>query len=46
MTAFGADKSMSNPVWKYVAARNCLYEGGKKVELLACFEPAFRFMSE
>ena len=46
MTAFGADKSMENPVWKYVAARNCLYEGGKKVELLACFEPSFRFMSE
>ena len=46
MKTFGADKSMSNPVWKYVAARNCLYEGGKKVELLACFEPSFRFMSE
>lgn len=46
MTAFAADKSMENPVWKYVAARNCLYEGGKKVELLACFEPSFRFMSE
>ena len=46
MTAFSADKSMANPVWKYVAARNCLYESGKKVELLACFEPTFRFMSE
>ena len=46
MTAFSADKSMANPVWKYVAARNCLYESAKKVELLACFEPAFRFMSE
>ena len=46
MTAFSADKSMANPVWKYVAARNCLYESGKKVELLACFEPAFRFISE
>ena len=46
MTAFSADKSMANPVWKYVAARNYLYESGKKVELLACFEPAFRFMSE
>ena len=46
MTAFAADKSMANPVWKYVAARNCLYESGKKVELLACFEPSFRFMSE
>ena len=46
MAAFAADKSMANPVWKYVAARNCLYEKGRKVELLACFEPAFRFMSE
>ena len=46
MRALNADRSMENPAWKYVAARNCLYEKGKKVELLACFEPAFRFMSE
>ena len=46
MTAFAADRSMANPVWKYVAARNALYESGKKVELLACYEPSFRFMSE
>ena len=46
MRALNADRSMANPAWKYVAARNCLYEKGKKVELLACFEPAFRFMSE
>lgn len=46
MQQLNADRSMENPAWKYVAARNCLYEKGKKVELLACFEPAFRFMSE
>ena len=46
MAAFGADRSMDNPVWKYVAARNCLYEMGKKVEILGCYEPSFRFMSE
>ena len=46
MAAFAAEKSLANPVWKYVAARNALYEGGKNVELLACFEPSFRFMAE
>ena len=30
MTAFSADQSMANPVWKYVAARNCLYESGQE----------------
>ncbi|MCD8145649.1 MAG: glucose-6-phosphate isomerase [Oscillospiraceae bacterium] len=44
--AFQSDRSMNNPVWKYVAARNALYEQGKKVELLCCYEPSFRFMSE
>ncbi len=44
--AFDADRSMTNPVWQYVAARNALYRQGKKVELLCCYEPAFRFMSE
>ena len=38
----GAD----NPAWQYAAARNALYESGKKVELLACYEPSFRFFSE
>ncbi len=38
--------SMDNPVWKYAAARNALYEQGKKVEILACYEPSFRFMCE
>ncbi len=44
--AFDADRSMTNPVWQYVAARNALYESGKKIELLCCYEPSFRFMSE
>lgn len=35
-----------NPAWQYAAARHALYESGKKVELLACYEPCFRFFSE
>lgn len=38
----GAD----NPAWQYAAARNALYTGGKEVELLACYEPSFRFFAE
>ena len=36
----------SNPAWQYAAMRHELYRQGKKIELLACFEPAFRFMAE
>ena len=36
----------SNPAWQYAALRNELYHKGKKIELLACFEPSFRFMAE
>ena len=43
---WGAVRSMDNPAWQYAAARNALYERGKKVELLACYEPGFRFMAE
>ena len=46
MRALSADKSMSNPAWQYVAARNTLYEAGKKVEILGCYEPSFRFFAE
>ena len=35
-----------NPAWQYAAARHALYESGKKVELLACYEPPFRFFAE
>lgn len=39
-------RSPDNPAWQYAAARNALYAAGKKIELLACYEPAFRFMAE
>ena len=50
----GAEKAMNelavggpdNLAWQYAAARHALYEGGKKIELLACYEPSFRFFSE
>ena len=35
-----------NPVWRYAGARNALYRAGKKVEILGCYDPAFRFMAE
>lgn len=36
----------TNPAWQYAAMRHELYRSGKKIELLACFEPSFRFMAE
>ncbi|NLU23823.1 MAG: glucose-6-phosphate isomerase [Clostridiales bacterium] len=35
-----------NPAWQYAATRYELYRCGKKIEILAAFEPAFRFMAE
>lgn len=35
-----------NPAWQYAAARHALYESGKRIELLACYEPSFRFFAE
>ena len=46
MVAFGEDKSLNNPVWQYVAARNVLYADGKKIEILGAYEPNFRFFVE
>ncbi len=37
---------MDNAAWQYAAARHALYQGGKSVEILACYEPNFRFFSE
>lgn len=37
---------LDNPAWQYASARHALYEGGKSVELLACYEPSFRFFAE
>ena len=38
----GAD----NPAWQYAAARHALYTAGKKVEILASYEPSARFFAE
>ncbi len=35
-----------NPAWQYAAARQHLYTKGYGIELLACYEPSFRFMGE
>ena len=37
---------MDNTAWQYAAARNALYQDGKKIELMACYEPGFRFFAE
>jgi len=50
----GAAKAMAalavpgdaNPAWQYAAARHALYTAGKKAEILACYEPSFRFFAE
>ena len=41
-----AKPGTDNPAWQYAAARHGLYCAGKKVELLACYEPSFRFFAE
>lgn len=41
-----AAPGMDNPVWKYAAARQALYDQGKKIELLVGYEPSFRFFAE
>ena len=35
-----------NPAWQYAAARNDLYAQGKKIEILAAYEPCARFFAE
>ena len=35
-----------NPAWQYAAARTDLYRSGKKIEILAGYEPRFRFFAE
>ena len=39
-------RSPENPAWQYAAARQQLSRGGRTTELLACYEPTFRFMAE
>jgi len=49
--AAGAMKELAVPglenlAWQYAAARHALYESGKTIEILACYEPCFRFFGE
>ena len=46
MEACRVDDIAANPAWQYAAARYQLYRAGKKIEILAAFEPCFRFMAE
>jgi len=39
-------RSPDNPAWQYAAARQQLYQRGRNIEILACFEPSFRYMAE
>ena len=41
-----AQASFDSPAWRYAAIRSELYRSGRSVELLACYDPAFRFMAE
>ena len=41
-----AKPGMDNMAWQYAAARHALYTSGKKVEILAAYEPSFRFFAE
>ncbi len=36
----------SNPAWRYAGTRYALYQSGKKTEIMAFFEPSYRFMAE
>ena len=38
--------SFENPAWTYAALRDALYQKGWSIEVLACYDPAFRFMTE
>ena len=46
MLTYADDTTMNNPTWQYAVTRQALYRAGKTVEVLACYEPGFRFMSE
>ncbi len=41
-----SERSMDNPVYQYVAARNLLYETGKNVELFVAYEPKLSYVAE
>ena len=39
-------RNADNPAWQYAATRNALYSKGKTIEILASYEPSFRYMAE
>ncbi len=39
-------RNPENPAWQYAATRQQLYRKGKNIEILACYEPSFRYMAE
>ncbi len=41
-----SERSSANPAMRYAAARQLLYKKGYGTEILACYEPSFRFMAE
>ncbi|MBR3030941.1 MAG: glucose-6-phosphate isomerase [Bacteroidales bacterium] len=46
MEALCSRKTKDNPAIQYAAARNCLYDEGKKVELLVNYNPKLVYFSE
>jgi len=46
MKTYTEDQSFKNPTWQYASVRQALYRKGKTIEVLACYEPAFRFFAE
>jgi glucose-6-phosphate isomerase len=40
------EDSLNNEAYKYVAVRNLLYRGGKKIEMLVNYEPSLFFVGE
>lgn len=46
MNKLTVTRDFTNPAWVYAGVRNVLYGKGKKVEILACFEPKFKYMAE
>ncbi len=41
-----SETSYACPAWTYAAIRYELYRAGRPIELLACYDPSFRFMLE
>ena len=40
------DPSFQCPAWRYAAIRYELYRSGRTIELLSCYDPAFRLMAQ